>query len=394
MLRTIIIALLALLTVAAIVTHTDEAYQAALQGLSIWWNIVFPGLLPFLILAELLLAFGAVHAIGALLDPLMRRLFGLPGEAGWAWALGWIAGSPAGAAAAAELRAGERLTAAEGQRLLALSYMPSPIVLLVVVGAGFLHDPRSGLIIAFSLWASALLLGMAMNAFATAPTRGEHSLQLPQGSRNPAWQQLPAAMLAQRQRDGRNLGKVLGDAVNASVQKLMAIGGIIIISALLARLVALALPAELPALALSGLFESHLGAYSLAQSPPAGTASSWQYPAIAGLLACGGLSSFLQVQALIARSGLRMLPFALARLAHGGLAFLFAWLLWKPASALLAAAIPAFGASPAANAPASGFTWPQMLHYVPQLLLLLALMLMASIVASRLFAAAARWRRS
>ena len=70
-----------------IVRYPGDSFQAALQGLSIWWNLVFPGLLPFLALSELLLALGVVHAAGVLLEPVMRRVFRLPGSAGWAAAV-------------------------------------------------------------------------------------------------------------------------------------------------------------------------------------------------------------------------------------------------------------------------------------------------------------------
>ncbi|GIQ64729.1 hypothetical protein PACILC2_32970 [Paenibacillus cisolokensis] len=131
--------------VASIVRQPDEAFQASLQGLSIWWNLVFPGLLPFLVLAELMAAYGVVQALGVLLEPAMRRLFRLPGEAGFAVAAGWTMGSPAGAEATAALRRRAALSRDEGERLLALSHMPNPVFMLVVVGAGFLRRPELGL---------------------------------------------------------------------------------------------------------------------------------------------------------------------------------------------------------------------------------------------------------
>ncbi|EXX85221.1 hypothetical protein BG53_09150 [Paenibacillus darwinianus] len=103
MLRSIALGLLLVSLAAALVLHPSESLQSALQGLTVWWEIVFPGLLPFYVLSELLFALGAVHALGALLEPLMRQAFRLPGDAGWAVALGWTAGFPAGAEAAARL---------------------------------------------------------------------------------------------------------------------------------------------------------------------------------------------------------------------------------------------------------------------------------------------------
>lgn len=70
MFRTIAFAILSTLLVGAIIVQPDASFQASLQGLTVWWNIVFPGLLPFLVLFEIMLAFGLAHGMGALLSTL------------------------------------------------------------------------------------------------------------------------------------------------------------------------------------------------------------------------------------------------------------------------------------------------------------------------------------
>ncbi|WP_339063402.1 hypothetical protein [Tepidibacillus marianensis] len=46
---TTIAGLLTTLLAIAIITYPDAAFQASLQGLKIWWEIIFPALLPFLL---------------------------------------------------------------------------------------------------------------------------------------------------------------------------------------------------------------------------------------------------------------------------------------------------------------------------------------------------------
>ncbi len=104
---------------------------------------MFPGLLPFLVLSELMLAFGAVHALSSLLDPVMRRGAGMPGTAAWPVALGWTAGYTAGAEATASLRKQQAVSRREGQWLLAVSYMPNPMFMFIVIGAGFFSSSVS-----------------------------------------------------------------------------------------------------------------------------------------------------------------------------------------------------------------------------------------------------------
>lgn len=82
----------AILLAIAIVVAPESSFQASLTGLTLWWTLVFPALLPFLILSEMLSASGFVHGIGVLLEPLMKRCFRLPGAGGWTLVLGLTAG--------------------------------------------------------------------------------------------------------------------------------------------------------------------------------------------------------------------------------------------------------------------------------------------------------------
>lgn len=69
----------AVLITVAMVQYPKPAFDAAIIGLNLWWNVVFPSLLPFFILSELLMGLGVVHFIGVLLEPLMRPVFNVPG---------------------------------------------------------------------------------------------------------------------------------------------------------------------------------------------------------------------------------------------------------------------------------------------------------------------------
>ena len=183
MIRSLLTACAAILLVAAIVGGTSEAFQASLAGLSLWWNFVFPALLPFLVLAELMLAFGLVDGLGVMLAPLMLRLLRLPGTAGWALVQGWTGGYPAGAHATSSLVVSSRITAAQGQRLLALAHAPNPMFVIVVLGAGFMHQPLFGLMLLPIIWLSTLLAGMLLAAGKPHPQRDlEPKSALPAGA--------------------------------------------------------------------------------------------------------------------------------------------------------------------------------------------------------------------
>lgn len=341
MAKTVLLASLSLLLVVAIILQPDAAFQSSLQGLTVWWNIVFPGLLPFLVLYELIAAFGLAHAAGALLQPLMGRLFKLPGEAALTIVLGWMGGYPGGAEATASLRKRNIVSKQQGQRLLALSHMPNPLFMLVVIGAGFLHKPIAGFIIAAAVWLSAIWITLLI----TWLSRKEHS-DLPAASAHAENIQKPSmlhqaaeALRLGREQDGRSFGKALGDSVATSVQRLMMIGGFMIFAAVLAKL---AEPLLSPLLDQAGLafmgqafFEGHLGAYAAAVWDAPGTSTIANAAAIAAVLAWSGFSGILQAGYSISGTDLKLLPFIAWRAAHAVHACLFMVVLWHPITSLL-----------------------------------------------------------
>lgn len=113
--------------VVAMVAYPDVAFQAAVRGLRLWWDIVFPALLPFFIGGQVLMGLGVVHFVGVFLEPLMRPLFNLPGIGGFVTAMGLASGYPIGALLTARLRRDGAVTVVEGERLMSFANTADPV---------------------------------------------------------------------------------------------------------------------------------------------------------------------------------------------------------------------------------------------------------------------------
>ncbi|MFD1952719.1 nucleoside recognition protein [Paenibacillus thailandensis] len=351
MIRTIGIAILSVALVCAVIIQPDEAFKASMQGLSIWWNVVFPGLLPFLVVLEMMSAFGLSRALGVLAQPLTQRFLKLPGDSGLAVAAGWMSGFPAGAETTARLVRSNRLQAYEGAKLLAFSHMPNPVFMLVVFGAGFLHKPQLGLLLALSVWLSGLLAASTAAVISAKPRTGPDK---PAKPRSGIWRRAAEAMEDGRREDGRGFGQVLGESVTVSVQKLMVVGGLIMLASVVSRLLTLMLPEQLPGewlqLLLPILLESHLGAYAAASADIRGMGAPVQLALAAAALSWSGVSGILQAGQAAGGTGIKLLPLAATKLLHALLAFGVTLLLWKPALSLL----QAWGVNPASSPAMAG----------------------------------------
>lgn len=348
------LALSALAFIVAMVLNPATVFDGATLGLQTWWEIVFPSLLPFFIVSELLMGLGVVRVLGILLEPVMRPLFGLPGAASFPIAVGYSSGYPIGGAVTARLRAERLVTRGEAEHLVAFTNNASPLFILVALAVGMFKEPAVGPFILGIHYSTNLILGFMMRFFLSAnrpnPAPVSNHWQR-------AWQGLSAC-------DTHPVGKVLGEAIRASVQKLLVIGGFIIFFAVIIRLLArygiLGLLAQALGVILvpfgldlalleplaTGFFEMSLGTRLVAESP---VSLRQQLVAIQLILAWSGLSIQAQVAGFTAPTDIRLGLYVISRAVHAalaGLATYFLFPLWEPTAPALApsvTAIPSHG---------------------------------------------------
>lgn len=337
----------ALLFVFGMITHPQTVYEGAVFGLGAWWNIVFPSLLPFFIVSELLMNFGVVHFMGVLLEPVMRPVFNVPGAGSFVLAIGYTSGYPIGAMVTARLREQKLCTRIEAERLMSFTSNSSPLFMLVAVAVGMFHNASLGPLIAGAHYLSNLTLGLALRFY------GRHDREIlpsPITDRDTFILRRAFAEMVRRQRqDNRTPGQIIGDAVRDAINNLLNIGGFIILFAVVIRLLSQAgfidlvvrtlglvllplgiSPAVLPALA-SGLFEMTTGTKLAADSA---APLLHQLIAVAMILAWSGLSVQAQTASMIAGTDIRMGPFVLVRMAHAILAALYTYLMFGSAEPL------------------------------------------------------------
>ncbi|XID95193.1 nucleoside recognition domain-containing protein [Paenibacillaceae bacterium WGS1546] len=311
----------ALLVVAGIVHSPGEAFRASLAGLQVWWQNVFPVLLPPLMLAELLAASGLLHGVATLAEPLTRSLFRLPGAAGWAIAFGWSAGIPAGAREAARLRGSGMIRDEDVDGVLLVSHVPNPFLIVLVIGYGFLQSPALGWAIAIGLWLSAIASGFLWARI--AKPRKPKVPPIPYTQPRAILRRAIRASVDARNEDGRPLGRLLADSVANGVSALMTIGGLVLMTAVVVRLIQLFVPGSDLWLAVPGLYELHLGAYESSRSALFSSAPAQAAAILAAMLAWSGWSGLLQARAAFgSETPFPWLRVISSRLLHSALALI------------------------------------------------------------------------
>ncbi|MFC0189012.1 sporulation integral membrane protein YlbJ [Fictibacillus aquaticus] len=315
------------LLAGSVMMFPEESFKASLDGLNLWWDVVFPSLLPFFILSELLIGFGVVHFIGVLLEPLMRPLFKVPGAGGFVWAMGLSSGFPAGAKLTARLWQQKELSSTEAERLVSFTNCSNPLFMFGAIAVGFFHNPAVGIVLAVCHYGGNILVGFTMRFY----KGNEPSSPKYEKDRRAALKNALSKMHVSRIKDGRPIGKLLGDSVQSSVNTLMMIGGFLILFSVLSKMLDLLyitkgisillnqmfsffkLPTEISYPLMTGIFEITLGSKL---SSTADVPLLIQCTAVSFILAFSGLSVQAQVASILADTDIRFKPFFAARILH------------------------------------------------------------------------------
>lgn len=316
----------------ATVRFPKDAFDSAMTGLQLWWNVVFPALLPFFILSEILMGLGAVHFIGVVLEPLMRPLFNVPGAGAFAMSMGLASGYPMDAVITARFRQNRLCTAIEAERLLSFTNTADPLFMFGAVAVGMFGRPDLGAVIALAHYISSVLVGIIFRF---------HGRNQPNTTDNANTDitSIPIrafrAMVKARREDGRAISQLLGDSVKNSMNTILLIGGFIILFSVFLRILSvtgltsffetmftailnlIGYSTSLAPALVSGLFEIDLGSMAASQAD----APLVEKVAVASaIIAWSGLSVHGQVASIVIESGIRMGPYMAGRILHAVLA--------------------------------------------------------------------------
>lgn len=342
--KNLAIGIILIFIASSIIAFPEISFNASLKGLNIWWGTVFPALLPFLIIAEILLGTGIIHFIGVLLEPIMRPLFNVPGVGSFVLAMGFASGYPMASKLTARFREQKLVTKAEGERLVAFTTTSDPIFLFGAIAVGFFHDAKLGVIIAVIHYTSSILVGFIMRFHHKSDTEklDSHS----EFNDNNIFIRAFKTMEKAKSKDERKFGKLMGDSVMSSIETLVMIGGFIIffsvllavlqqiqITVLLAKLISIVMvligfSTELASSVIYGLFEVTLGAKSISETSLS-VPMEQKLAILCAISAWSGISVHAQIAAIIQQTDMKYSPFLFAKIIHMIIAFILALIAYR-----------------------------------------------------------------
>ena len=300
-----------------LIAFSKNNLSAAKDGLTLWATCVVPSLFPFFIATELLNYTNITNIFGKLLSKIMKPIFNIPGEGGYAFVMGIISGYPVGAKIVAEFYYTGVCTKNEAERMLAFTNNSGPLFIIGTVGILLFGNSTIGILLFITHILSSItvgfILGMCSRFYKTS------SKKLPYT--NSKQEKISSSL--------SNLGNILGNSIYSAISTVLLIGGFVVlfsvILSILNRLNIISIfsnilsyfsiPYDFNRALISGIIELTNGV-NIASSIHA-KAISTNIILCAFLLGFGGFSVLLQVLSIISKFGLSIKTYFLGKLLQG-----------------------------------------------------------------------------
>lgn len=293
----------ALLILVLVFVFPGIVNEGTVAGLNLWFQVVVPALLPFIIFSGVMVRMGVAGKIGRVAYPVLHRLFRISQAGCYPVVIGMLSGYPLGAKTVADLCREGSLNVEEGQYLLVFCNNASPMFMLEYMGIYCmgLKEPMILLgIVYLAAWINAFLYQFHFRCY--------HS-----------WENMVQWKLKAEKKD--SFISILDESILDGFLTVTRVGGYIILFSVLAEFVEQVVPGQgsgsvaglIKMLGL-GMIEITTGGEYLKNAT---CSSGWTWILGAGFCAFGGLSSVAQTSSVIRDSGLSVKKYLCAKLKHG-----------------------------------------------------------------------------
>lgn len=306
--------------------------EGAKNGLLLWFNIVLPTLLPFLIFSNLCVQLHITQAFSVFLYPVLKHLMPISPDGCYPIAIGLLSGYPMGAKACADMVNNGKISVKEGQFLLSFCNNASPMFLLNYLFLQSLHINRHLPAFMGIMLGSSLLCGyLYLFLHSITPTKETFPSQTDFSNHGRTYKQkhkkeAPPATTDSEASSHPTYFQILDQSIMNGFEIITKIGGYIILFSLLANLICSYTPcSELINALLIGILEITTGIQYIADS-------ALTFPTklllATALSAFGGLSSVAQTGSVLLHSPLKLTTYVVYKLLNSLICFLalFAYL--------------------------------------------------------------------
>lgn len=164
-----------LLIVIGIISFPEKSINSAKNGFRIWYDILIPSLLPFIICANLIVELKLVDIIGFIINPITNLLFRVSGKSALVFVISMFSGYPIGTKLASELRNKNEISKDEAQRLVSFCSTSGPLFIIGSVSTGMFLNEKLGYLMLLSHYLGALTVGIIFRNYGNSDIKNNNS---------------------------------------------------------------------------------------------------------------------------------------------------------------------------------------------------------------------------
>ncbi len=123
-------------------------------------NNLFPTLIPFMLLSNILINYNIINDISNTLNKITKNIFKVNKNCSFALIMSMLSGTPSNAKYLKDLYDNKLISETDIQKCLNFCHFTNPIFILGTIGYSFLENKKLGLIILISHYCSSLILGL------------------------------------------------------------------------------------------------------------------------------------------------------------------------------------------------------------------------------------------
>lgn len=314
---------------------------AAKNGLILWATAVVPSLFPFFVATEMLNHTNVVSWFGKVLSPIMRPLFGIPGEGAFAFIMGLISGYPVGAKIVSNFVEQGIVTCEEAERMLAFTNNSGPLFIIGTVGITLFGNTTIGILLFVTHVLAGISVGIILNLFSKQKKKTSIAQNLHITQYKSSFKDHSSKFVHTKTASPTfsSLGEILGKSITNAISTILMIGGFVVMFSVVISILnnshildifsntispflsIIGIPIQFVNPIISGIVELTNGVSLIAGITMKDI--SINIVLCAFLLGFGGLSVLLQVFSIISKNGLSIKKYALGKLLQGILAAVY-----------------------------------------------------------------------
>ena len=149
-----------LLLIYFILTNSLEIMESIRLSFSICINNLFPSLIPFMLLSNILINYNFIDDLSNIFNKVMTKIFKVNKNCSFALIMSIMSGTPSNAKYLNDLYKSKLISIKDIKKCLNFCHFTNPIFILGTIGYTFLGNKKMGLIVLISHYLSSFIIGL------------------------------------------------------------------------------------------------------------------------------------------------------------------------------------------------------------------------------------------